>query len=51
MSDKEKMLVSHLLYFTGIVSNESVITDNDYLKSLLKQYKDKDIRSMNAFYC
>lgn len=50
MSDKEKTLISHLLYFTGIVSNESVLVDYDYLKSLLKQYKDKDIRSMNAFY-
>lgn len=50
MSDKEKTLISHLLYFTGIVSNESVLVDNDYLKSLLKQYKDKDIRSLNAFY-
>ena len=50
MSDKEKTLISHLLYFTGIVSNESVLVDYDYLKSLLKQYEDKDIRSMNAFY-
>ena len=50
MSDKEKTLISHLLYFTGIVSNESVLVDYDYLKSLLKQYKDKDIRSLNAFY-
>ena len=33
-----------------IVSNESVLVDYDYLKSLLKQYEDKDIRSMNAFY-
>ena len=50
MSDKEKTLISHLLYFTGIVNNESVLVDYDYLKSLLKQYKDKDIRSLNAFY-
>ena len=42
MSDKEKTLISHLLYFTGIVNNESVLVDYDYLKSLLKQYKDKD---------
>ena len=49
-SDKEKTLIYHLLYFTGIVSNESVLVDYDYLKSLLKQYKDKDIRSLNAFY-
>ena len=50
MSDKEKTLISHLLYFTGIVSNESVLVDYEYFKSLLKKFKDKDIRSLNAFY-
>jgi hypothetical protein len=50
LSDKEKRIISHLLYLTGIVSNESVLADNDYLKALLKQYKDKEISMLSSFY-
>lgn len=50
LSDKEKMVISHTLYLTGIVSNESVIYDNSYLKSILKQYKDKEVNTLNPFY-
>lgn len=50
LSDKEKMVISHLLYLTGIVSNESIRESNDYLKAILKQYKNKEIDTLNSFY-
>ena len=50
LSDKEKMVIAHLLYLTGIISNESVKVSYEYLKTILMRYKDMEIRRLNSFY-
>lgn len=50
LSDKEKMVIAHLLYLTGIISNESVRVSYEYLKTILMRYKDMEIRRLNSFY-
>ena len=50
LSDKEKMVIAHLLYLTDIISNESVRESDEYLKAILKRYKDIKIRRLNSFY-
>ena len=37
---REKQLIGDLIFFTGIIQNESISTDPDYLKTLIKRYKD-----------
>ena len=39
-SKREKQLIGDLTFFTGIIQNESISTDPDYLKTLIKRYKD-----------
>ena len=39
-SKSEKQLIGDLIFFTGIIQNESISTDPDYLKTLIKRYKD-----------
>lgn len=39
-SKREKQLIGDLIFFTGIIKNESISTDPDYLKTLIKRYKD-----------
>lgn len=39
-SKREKQLIGDLIFFTGIIQNESISTDPDYLKTLIKRYKD-----------
>lgn len=50
LSDKEKMVIAHLLCLTDIISNESVRESDEYLKAILKRYKDIKIRRLNSFY-
>ena len=50
LSDKEKMVIAHLLYLTGIISNESVRESDEYLKAILKRYKNTEIKKLNSFY-
>ena len=35
-SKREKQLIGDLIFFTGIIQNESISTDPDYLKTLIK---------------
>lgn len=39
-SKREKQLIGDLIFFIGIIQNESISTDPDYLKTLIKRYKD-----------
>lgn len=39
-SKREKQLIGDLIFFTGIIQNGSISTDPDYLKTLIKRYKD-----------
>ena len=39
-SKREKQLIGDLIFFTIIIQNESISTDPDYLKTLIKRYKD-----------
>ena len=39
-SKREKQLIGDLIFFTGIIQNESISIDPDYLKTLIKRYKD-----------
>lgn len=50
LSDKEKMVIAHLLYLTDIISNESVRESDEYLKAILKRYKNTEIKKLNSFY-
>ena len=50
LSDKEKMVIAHSLYLTGIISNESVRESDEYLKAILKRYKNIEIKKLNSFY-
>lgn len=42
-SIKEKSFIANLIYFTEIILNESISTDPDYLKTLIKRYKDDQL--------
>lgn len=50
LSDKQKELISYFWYFTGIVSNSSVLASTEYFKAIWKRYKNYKPKSMNAFY-
>ena len=39
-SKREKQLIGDLIFFTGIIQNESISIDPDYSKTLIKRYKD-----------
>lgn len=44
------MVIAHSLYLTGIISNESVRESDEYLKAILKRYKNTEIKKLNSFY-
>lgn len=50
LSDKEKILISTLLNFTEIVYSKSIIEDNDYLKAILKRFKNHNKKISNKYY-
>jgi len=50
LSEKQKELIAHFWYFTGIVSNESILYSNDYFKAIWKRYKDYETNSANLYY-
>ena len=50
VSGKEKLLISHLIYLTGIISNDSLLSSYAYLKTLLKRYQNLPINSFNSIY-
>ena len=50
LSDKQKELISRFWYFTGIVSNISVVASTEYFKAIWKRYKNYKPQSINAYY-
>lgn len=50
LSDKQKDLIAHFWYFTGIVSNVSALASTEYFKAIWKRYKNYKPQSINAFY-
>ena len=50
-SAKERILISRLIYFTHISTEEIWLTDDEILKSFLKQYKEADFwnRTSNIY--
>ncbi len=50
LSDKQKELISCFWYFTGIVSNISVLISTEYFKAIWKRYKNYEPQSINAYY-
>ena len=49
-SKREKQLIGDLIFFTGIIQNESISTDPDYLKTLIKRYKDYQLTNGTFTY-
>ncbi|WP_251621138.1 hypothetical protein [Odoribacter lunatus] len=50
VSEKQKELIAHFWYFTGIVSNENILYSNDYFKAIWKRYKDYEPDSVSLYY-
>ena len=50
ISDKEKRLISNLIYYTGMLVNQSLLDSCDYLKVILRRYKDTPIHTFNSIY-
>lgn len=50
ISDKEKRLISNLIYYTGILVNQSLLDSCDYIKVILRRYKDTPINTFNRIY-
>ena len=50
ISDKEKRLISNLIYYTGILVNQSLLDSCDYIKVILRRYKDTPINTFNSIY-
>ena len=48
--DKEKRLISNLIYYTGILVNKSLLDSCDYIKVILRRYKDTPINTFNSIY-
>ena len=47
-SIKERRLISHLIYFTRLSTNKNFLTDDDLLKSYLKQYNPSDFYNITS---
>lgn len=48
---KSKLLfISKLVYFTKLTRNEAYNEDDDNIKKIIKQYKDKDINTISPIY-
>ena len=50
VSLNKKLLISKLIYFTGISKNTSFKDSDDTLKGFLNQYKDKDLKMISKIY-
>lgn len=49
-SKSKLLLISRLAYFTRLTRNESYLEDDDNIKKIIKQYKDRKIQTINNFY-
>ena len=50
MNFSKLVLISNLIYFTKLSKTEGYLGDDDTLKKLIKQYKNKEIKTVNSFY-
>lgn len=50
MNFSKLLLISNLIYFTQLSKTDGYLGDDDTLKKLIKQYKNKEIRTVNNFY-
>lgn len=50
VSYSKLLLISRLIYFTKLTTNENFINSDDSLKGIIKQYKDYKISTMNNIY-
>ena len=50
MNFSKLLLISNLIYFTKLSKTDGYLGDDDTLKKLIKQYKNKEIRTVNNFY-
>ena len=50
LTTKEKRLISNLIYYTGILVNKSLLDSCDYIKVILRRYKDTPINTFNSIY-
>ena len=50
MNFNKLLLISNLIYFTKLSKTDGYLGDDDTLKKLIKQYNNKEIRTVNNFY-
>lgn len=50
MNFSKLLLISNLIYFTKLSMIKGYFENDDALKKLLKQYKNKEIKTVNSFY-
>ena len=44
------VLISNLIYYTGLSRNEKFLNDDETLKGYLRQYKNKDFKNRGSIY-
>ena len=50
ISLNKHVLISNLIYYTGLSRNEKFLNDDETLKGYLRQYKNKEFKNQSYFY-
>lgn len=50
ISLNKHVLISNLIYYTGLSRNEKFLNDDETLKGYLRQYKNKEFKNRSYFY-
>ena len=50
ISLNKHVLISNLIYYTGLSRNEKFLNDDETLKGYLRQYKNKDFKNRGSIY-
>ena len=50
ISLNKHVLISNLIYYTGLTRNEKFLNDDETLKGYLRQYKNKDFNNRGSIY-
>lgn len=50
ISLNKHVLISNLIYYTGLTRNEKFLNDDETLKGYLRQYKNKDFKNRGSIY-
>ena len=50
VSLNKHVLISNLIYYTGLTRNEKFLNDDETLKGYLRQYKNKDFKNRGSIY-